>query len=325
MPADDTIRVSPIAQWTYGFTDVSRSSIANYGKALLAISGADGEVSPPERQWFRTNFVETLMLPGDLAEMFDGYDFSGADIDRLVEGIVLATPGDYRMMVVYDAIRMARADEKFAVEERALAGRGATALGVDKDRFRVLESMVLLEESNANLRKALFRLDPDAAPDLMAADAHRLKLNPWVTEHFGYTFSTRAAMSGLGRLLLAIAGADAAVSAAEMDWLEALTRAAGVPDDIRAGFRDYDYAGADIAALGRSFVVDRAMDTETVVVYLAIQMAGADGAYAEAEKAAVRRAAPGLGVDTDTIHHLEQLVLVERHVEKLRKSLFGVV
>ena len=325
MSADEMIPVSPIAASIYGFTEVSRSSIENYGKALLAISGADGEVSPPEQQWFQANFVETLMLPDDLAEMFDKYNYHGVNIKELVDGIQLETAGDYRMMVIYDAIRMAKADEKYAVEERELARTGATLFGITEDQFRIMEGMVLLEEGNTNLRKALFRVYPGVTPELVPTEANKLKHNAWVTHHFGHTFTTHDSLEAYCQLLLAIAGADGAVAEAEMAWLEAVALAAGVPDDIRATFRSYDYANADIAALCEKFVVDTAMDLDIVTIYLAIQMSGADGTYADEEKDAVRRAASGLGVDQSTVHNLEQLVLVERHVEKLRKSLFGAI
>lgn len=51
MSNETMIAVSSFAKDNYGISAASVESMTNYGYVLLAIAGADGEVSPQELEW----------------------------------------------------------------------------------------------------------------------------------------------------------------------------------------------------------------------------------------------------------------------------------
>ncbi|MDR3036024.1 MAG: hypothetical protein LBV78_23520 [Kitasatospora sp.] len=142
---------------------------------------------------------------------------------------------------------------------------------------------------------------------------------------YGLSAATEEAFLNYGKALLVIAGADGEVSAPEFDWLVEHQRRMGAPESVIDQYREFDFRNADLRDLLPAIRTD--VDTWQAaphLVYHAIQMSGADGVYAEAERAQVVRAARLLGVADDIVLSLHALVDMERAVQDLRAALFHV-
>jgi uncharacterized tellurite resistance protein B-like protein len=142
---------------------------------------------------------------------------------------------------------------------------------------------------------------------------------------YGLSAAPQEAFLNYGKALLVIAGADGEVSEAEFAWLVDHQRRMGAPEEVIDQYSAFDYREADLADLLPSIRTD--VDTWQAaphLVYHAIQMCGADGVYAEAERAQVLRAAGLMGVKDDIVLSLHALVDMERAVADLRAALFHV-
>ncbi|MEU3822424.1 TerB family tellurite resistance protein [Streptomyces sp. NPDC030392] len=142
---------------------------------------------------------------------------------------------------------------------------------------------------------------------------------------YGLSAATQEAFLNYGKALLVIAGSDGEVSEAEYAWLVDHQRRMGAPEEVIELYSTFDYRKADL----RDLLPDIRTDVETWqaaphLVYHAIQMCGADGVYAQAEKAQVLRAARLMGVRDDIVLSLHALVDMERAVHDLRAALFHV-
>ncbi len=152
-----------------------------------------------------------------------------------------------------------------------------------------------------------------------------LKASDLGRELYGISEGPRQAWINYGKVLLAIAGADGRVSPAEYNWLIELQRKFGAPEDIAAEYENFDYQSADFDEL----LADITVDVETWnpaphLIYHAIQMCGAEGTYAEAERSKVIRAARALGVPDDVVLTLHALIDMEKAVYNMRAALFHV-
>ena len=61
--------------------------------------------------------------------------------------------------MIYNAIRMSSADGVYAEAERETVKKAANLLGVGDDIVLTLESLVGMEKSVVNIRRALFNID----------------------------------------------------------------------------------------------------------------------------------------------------------------------
>ncbi|MFG2111880.1 hypothetical protein ACGFRB_04455 [Streptomyces sp. NPDC048718] len=142
---------------------------------------------------------------------------------------------------------------------------------------------------------------------------------------YGLSAATPEAFLNYGKVLMVIAGSDGELSEPEFDWLMKHQELMGAPREVLDLYRDFDYRDADIEELLPAIRTD--VDTWRAaphLVYHAIQMCGADGVYAAAERAQVMRAARLMGVPDDIVLALHALVDMERAVYDLRAALFHV-
>lgn len=153
----------------------------------------------------------------------------------------------------------------------------------------------------------------------------QLKVSSFGSSQYGISAASRRAMINYGKVLLAIAGADGAVSAKEYEWLVEHQRKFGAPEDVIAEYAKFDYRTADFGALMAEISVDVATWRPAPhLIYHAIQMCGADGHYAEAERSKVVKAARALGVSDDIVLALHALIQMEKAVYDMRAALFHV-
>jgi uncharacterized tellurite resistance protein B-like protein len=156
-----------------------------------------------------------------------------------------------------------------------------------------------------------------------AREEKLLDVSDFARTEYGLSAATSSAMLHYGYALLAIAGADGKVSPAELQWLIRHQRKFGAPDEVVARYTDFDYRGADLAALTADSVTDVVTWTAgPSLIYHAIQMCAADGVYSAKEKNKVTAAATLMGVPEDTVRALHALVEMERATADMRKALF---
>ncbi|PXX68657.1 hypothetical protein DFR70_102341 [Nocardia tenerifensis] len=152
-----------------------------------------------------------------------------------------------------------------------------------------------------------------------------LPVSDFGREAYGISGAPRQAMINYGRVLMAIAGADGEVSKPEYDWLVAHQRKFGATEDILAEYEDFDYRSADLGELLAEIKVDvETWSSGPHLIYHAIQMCGADGVYADAERAKVAQAAKDLAVPSDVVLTLEALIAMEKAVYNMRAAIFHI-
>ncbi len=134
-----------------GATPPSHEDMEVYGNVLLAIAGADGEISA--REWeFLEGLARSLGATDQLIQKWRAFDYKKANLESLLKHAHVKTR---RRALLYDAIRVSRADGVYAKEERAAAARAAKTLGVDPAVVAAIEGLVEMETSLRNMRSSL--------------------------------------------------------------------------------------------------------------------------------------------------------------------------
>jgi tellurite resistance protein len=118
----------------YGFpVPVSADSMMLMAKTILAVAGADGEVSPTELNHHLGRGFMFGITPEQAQEIRD-FDFRRSNVEELLR----AVPSRARTVVLLEAIRIARTDG-FADKERQAAVRAAQKLGIDAEFVAAVE------------------------------------------------------------------------------------------------------------------------------------------------------------------------------------------
>ena len=139
----------------YGVKLVPKKHWKEYGYALLAIAGADGEVSQPEMDWLTLEMAQNVVVPEDIILAWKTFDAPNADLVELFTTFNITTIVSFNKILIYDAIRMSYADNEFSDRERAGVATAARLLNVDKDAIISLEALVELERAADKLRMTL--------------------------------------------------------------------------------------------------------------------------------------------------------------------------
>ena len=321
--SDAEIALSPMAALNYGFTKCRAGAIESFGKALLVVSGADGVISDGEYRWFYDNFAEMLQLPDDMVARLKVYDPNGASLSELISDIHFDSGGHLGRMLLFDAIRMAQADERYPEAEKSAVAEMAGLLGLNDADCEEIGSLIRIEASIRDFRKAIFQVREDHQYPIPPDGPDLVKYNAWVTYHFGHAYTTRDAMEAFFHLLLTIAAADGEISESELQGIEDLAVSAGVPEDVRNTLRDYEIGSERMEDLISRISIDADLNVAAIAIYLAIRIASADQ-YDTAEQAAVRDAAKRLSVDITLVPTIEMLVFLEAQFDQLRRAQFGL-
>jgi tellurite resistance protein len=137
----------------YGRLPKSKEMILNYGKALKAIIGADGEIAKEEMEALRKGMI-TMGAPEDVQKAIEDFDYTTVKIESLFPD--MKKGGLRAKMLLRDGIDISRADGHYAKEEKEAVAKMAKAVGVDTQTLKSIEALVEMEHSVDHLRKALF-------------------------------------------------------------------------------------------------------------------------------------------------------------------------
>ncbi|NEO40922.1 MAG: hypothetical protein F6J90_33150 [Moorea sp. SIOASIH] len=160
MTTETTYEMKPYAKKRYNITaPVNFETSRNYIKAIMAIASADGELAQAELDWF----VEEQNMMGVPSELIEEnilkFDGENLDIQQLLGGIHHDFPVNFKRCMLYQAIKMSRADGVYHDKEKAAVARAAEILGIERSVVVSLESLIEIEESGDRLRLALFETE----------------------------------------------------------------------------------------------------------------------------------------------------------------------
>jgi uncharacterized tellurite resistance protein B-like protein len=142
-----------------GISEAPLEAYLNYGYALLAIAGADGEVSEPELNWL-LNHQRMVGAPEELIEKYKTFEYKNADLESLLTKITVdVSTWSKSRSLLYHAIQMARADDDYSLEEQKAVKKAAKLLKVEDDIALALHRLIETEEAITGLRKALLQTE----------------------------------------------------------------------------------------------------------------------------------------------------------------------
>ncbi|HSF72225.1 MAG TPA: TerB family tellurite resistance protein [Microcoleus sp.] len=155
----DLLPASEFLKKNLGISEIPLEAYLNYGYALLAIAGADGEVSEPELNWL-LNHQRMAGAPEEVIEKYKTFDYKNADLENLLSKITVdVSTWSKSRSLLYHAIQMVRADEDYSPEERKAVKKAAKLLNVEDDIALALNRLVETEEAVTSLRKALLQTE----------------------------------------------------------------------------------------------------------------------------------------------------------------------
>ncbi|MEC4815258.1 MAG: TerB family tellurite resistance protein [Scytonema sp. PMC 1069.18] len=160
MASGKSLQPSQYARRRYNLTKPIDFDVAvNYGGALMAIAGADGELAEKELQWYIDEQEILTTEPQEYIEALHKFDWKNANIEELLSGISYDFPLNFRRTMLYQAIKMCRADGNYHDKEKATVARAAKILGIDRSLVVSFESLAELEEATERLRLSLFETE----------------------------------------------------------------------------------------------------------------------------------------------------------------------
>ncbi len=160
MTSGKTLQPTKYAEITYGLTKPVDFEVAvNYGGSLMAIAGADGELAEQEFQWYIDEQRNLLADPEEYIETLRKFDWKSANLEELLGKISYDFPLNFRRTMLYQAIKMCRADGSYHEKEKASVARAAKMLGIERNIAASLESLAELEDATERLRLSLFETD----------------------------------------------------------------------------------------------------------------------------------------------------------------------
>lgn len=159
MTDDKMQTLSSFAKDEYGLSSASLQAMVNYGYALLAIAGGDGEVSDAEMEWL-INHQNQFGAPEEVVGLYKSFDYKNANLQELLPDITVdVDTWSLANELIYHAIKMSSADGVYAEEERSKVKEAAKILGVADDIVLTLESLVDMERTVVKMRKALIHVN----------------------------------------------------------------------------------------------------------------------------------------------------------------------
>jgi hypothetical protein len=157
---EEETMIHPEDDWyleqTYGVVRrLPPEHLIQYGKAVMLVIGADGEISDAEmRAWM--GIARASGVPDEIRDAWRHFDWRSARLEDFVPGISSdpENPGELTLAFLYDAIRVAWVDG-YADKERAAVARAARTLGIAQSAVAAIERLVEHEASGRALRVAL--------------------------------------------------------------------------------------------------------------------------------------------------------------------------
>ncbi|AZQ64234.1 hypothetical protein EI427_19025 [Flammeovirga pectinis] len=319
----EIIQASPLATTIHSCKEVQSKTWMDYVKALLAIAGADGEISQEELDWVFSDFLEVIGASDEEIEEVKKFDFKNVDLAELLSNLDINVPMNYKRTLVYDAVMMARADNVYSQQEKEAVWKAAEILGVPYFIARTIEGLVNTEKSLEMIRKSLFELEEEGYP---IVDLDKLNMKPAsILERntFGVKLTCEQTQRNYGFALMIIAGADGVISEAEKNWyFEQFVKVSNTPKEIAKEVMEYDFSKGNLEEVIDNLKVDVTINFKRTLLYNAIKMASADAEFPEQEKEATDRVAKLLDISEDIAQTIYYLVDTEAKIAKMRTTLF---
>ncbi len=324
------IQRKPVYKTAYG-RRISTESWVNYGHALLLIAGADGVVSKPELDWL-TNWSNNLELPKSVVKRIMDFDIENGDLRVILGRITDVIDLDWERVLLYDAVRMARADRDYAIEEHAAVIGAAKLLRVPMDMAMAIDGLVAIEESIITTRLALFDAQSENASEgkipTSTAGNPIIRIKPVTQQLYGLEAFTYKALLAYVKIIVYIVSADGKVSKRHEDWiLNDFARFIGLPQEIRDICEELiasgDFADIDLSKeLVKLQGPGTAPRTLRTLIYDATKAARADSKLSPAVKDRIAVVAKRVGVPQSITSVIDCLIESEKSVERLRQTLF---
>lgn len=141
-----------------------------------------------------------------------------------------------------------------------------------------------------------------------------------VKQRYGKTPSVEQSLGYL-KALKVIIGADGDIADAELTALKKGMQRMGATEDVVNTILDFNIQGVSLESVLPD--LKKGGKRARMLIRDAVELSGADGVYAKAEKEAVAKAAQLLGVPAETVKALESLVELEHAARRLRKALLS--
>lgn len=142
-----------------------------------------------------------------------------------------------------------------------------------------------------------------------------------VVQRYGKTPSSDEEIAKYLQALKVIIGADGEVAEEEMNVLRKGMKRLGASEDLVKMIEGFNISGVKLETVLPSLTPGG--KRARYLLKDAIEIARADGTYAQGEKDAVAKAADLLGVSQETRKAIESLVELEHASKHLRKAIFG--
>jgi len=160
MSSSKQIQPTKYAKRKYNLTSPGDFEVGvKYGGALMAIAGAEGELAEAELQWFIDEQQLLMVDSEEYIQRLREFDWKNANIEELLSGIKYDFPLNFRRVILYQAIKMGRADGNYHEKEKAAVAKAAEILGIEKSVLVSLESLAEMEEATDRLRLSLFETE----------------------------------------------------------------------------------------------------------------------------------------------------------------------
>ncbi len=154
------LQPSKYARHRYNITKPVDFEVAvKYGGALMAIAGADGELAEAELQWHLDEQEILTDEPQEYIEALRNFDWKNANVEELLSAISYDFPINFRRSILYQAIKMCRADGTYHDKEKASVAKAAEILGIEPSVVASFESLAELEDAAQRLRLSLLETE----------------------------------------------------------------------------------------------------------------------------------------------------------------------
>jgi uncharacterized tellurite resistance protein B-like protein len=128
---------------------ISQDEYLKNGQAILIVAGVDG-ISDSELEYAICMF-EAFGAPAGVLEELRHFDYKNADLEDYMVPGGSAPP----RVILYMAMKIARADGHYGEAERESMLRGAELLGMERSAVATIENVVRIEEDLRALRVSL--------------------------------------------------------------------------------------------------------------------------------------------------------------------------
>lgn len=160
MSSGKSLQPTKYAKHKYNITKPIDFEVAvNYAGALMAIAGADGELAEEELQWYIEEQELLFTDPTEYIEEIRSFHWKNVNIKELLGKIKYDFPINFRRAMLYQAIKMSRADGVYQDEEKVAVSKAAEILGIQHSIVVSIESLVELEDTSDRLRLALLETE----------------------------------------------------------------------------------------------------------------------------------------------------------------------